>query len=272
VRVAAQRLTRRLNRRRRHAGQRVGLRVGEHERRTENDPRLVRLLAVLAALDRDRRQYDQPLFALAHATPEPQPRPEADDPPRVNATLAALRRQQQAVAQRVVVKQRPGAHPALPAVRRQQLPRRLLQPLAIPRTALRALGLRRPALRLRHHDLLGVGPARRGPVPPPPHPRTGANLGRPGPAAGRRDRKLARQALEEARSRNSAAAARAIKAEAKRAGEREDACMPSRPSRSTPATTGQDLRDRSGPRACPHWARLRKWSAVAAKLSCCRDR
>jgi hypothetical protein len=36
------------------------------------------------------------------------------------------------------------------------------------------------------------------------------------------------------------------------------------------ATTGQDLRDRSGPRACPHWARLRKWSAVAAKLSCCR--
>ena len=144
-------------------------------------------------------------------TPEPQPRPEADDPPRVNATLAALRRQQQAVAQRVVVKQRPGAHPALPAVRRQQLPRRLLQPLAIPRTALRALGLRRPALRLRHHDLLGVGPARRGPVPPPPHPRTGANLGRPGPAAGRRDRKLARQALEEARRRNSAAAALAIR-------------------------------------------------------------
>ena len=37
-------------------------------------------------------------------------------------------------------------------------------------------------------------------------------------------------------------AAGAIKAEAKRAGEREDACMPSRPSRSTPATTGQDLR------------------------------
>jgi hypothetical protein len=36
------------------------------------------------------------------------------------------------------------------------------------------------------------------------------------------------------------------------------------------ATTGPDLRYRSGPRACPHWARLRKWSAVAAKLSCCR--
>jgi hypothetical protein len=36
------------------------------------------------------------------------------------------------------------------------------------------------------------------------------------------------------------------------------------------ATTGQDLRDRSDPRACPRWARLRKWSAVAAKLSCCR--
>ncbi|WP_433350598.1 hypothetical protein [Micromonospora sp. CA-111912] len=42
--------------------------------------------------------------------------------------------------------------------------------------------------------------------------------------------------------------------------------LPSRPSRSTPATTGPDLRDRSGPRACPHWARSRKWSAVAAKL------
>jgi hypothetical protein len=27
------------------------------------------------------------------------------------------------------------------------------------------------------------------------------------------------------------------------------------------ATTSQDLRNRSGPRACPHWARLRKWSA-----------
>lgn len=27
---------------------------------------------------------------------------------------------------------------------------------------------------------------------------------------------------------------------------------PTRPSRSTPATTGQDLRDRPGPRACPH--------------------
>jgi hypothetical protein len=36
------------------------------------------------------------------------------------------------------------------------------------------------------------------------------------------------------------------------------------------ATTGPDLRYRSGPRACPHWARLRKWSAVTAKLSCCR--
>jgi dihydrofolate reductase len=46
--------------------------------------------------------------------------------------------------------------------------------------------------------------------------------------------------------------------------------LPTRPSRSTPATTGQDLRDRPGPRACPHWARLRRRSAVAATLSCCR--
>src|SRR5258706_16390751 len=35
-------------------------------------------------------------------------------------------------------------------------------------------------------------------------------------------------------------------------------------------TTGQDFRDRSGPRACPRWARLRRWSAVAATLSFCR--
>lgn len=34
--------------------------------------------------------------------------------------------------------------------------------------------------------------------------------------------------------------------------------LPTRPSRSTPATTGQDLRDRPGPRACPQWARLRR--------------
>jgi len=27
---------------------------------------------------------------------------------------------------------------------------------------------------------------------------------------------------------------------------------------------------RADPRACPHWARLRRWSAVAATLSCCR--
>lgn len=39
--------------------------------------------------------------------------------------------------------------------------------------------------------------------------------------------------------------------------------LPTRPSRSTPATTGQGLRDRSGPRACPRWARLRWWSADA---------
>jgi hypothetical protein len=41
VRVAGQRLTRRLDRRGLHARQRVGLRVGEHERRTEHDPHLV---------------------------------------------------------------------------------------------------------------------------------------------------------------------------------------------------------------------------------------
>jgi hypothetical protein len=180
VRVAAQRLTRRLNRRRRHAGQRVGLRVGEYERRPEHDPRLVSLLVVLAALDRHRRQHDQPLLALAHAAPELQPRPKPGDPPGVDSALVALRRQQQAVAQRVVVKQRSSTHPALPAVRRQELPRRVLQPLAIARTALGALGLRQPALRLGHHDLLGVGPARRGPVPPTPAPTDGC-----GPRAAR---------------------------------------------------------------------------------------
>ncbi|MGW0196592.1 hypothetical protein [Nonomuraea sp. NPDC003201] len=42
--------------------------------------------------------------------------------------------------------------------------------------------------------------------------------------------------------------------------------LPTDLSRSTPATTGQDLRDR----ACPHWPRLRRWSTVAATLSCCR--
>jgi hypothetical protein len=36
------------------------------------------------------------------------------------------------------------------------------------------------------------------------------------------------------------------------------------------ATTDPALRYRSGPRACPRWARLRKWSAVAAKVSFCR--
>jgi len=141
VRVAGQRLTRRLDRRGVHAGQQVGLRVGEHERRTEHDPRLVRLLVALAALDRHRREHDQRLLALAHAAPELQPRPEAGDPPGVDAALVALRRQQQAVAQRVVVKEGTGAHPALPAVGRQQLPRRVLQALAIARATLGALGL-----------------------------------------------------------------------------------------------------------------------------------
>src|SRR5580704_13908096 len=35
-------------------------------------------------------------------------------------------------------------------------------------------------------------------------------------------------------------------------------------------TTSQGLRDRSEPRARPHWARMRKWSAVAPELSRCR--
>src|SRR6266849_403971 len=35
-------------------------------------------------------------------------------------------------------------------------------------------------------------------------------------------------------------------------------------------TTSQGLRDRSDPRALPHWARMRKWSAVAPKRSRCR--
>ena len=37
-------------------------------------------------------------------------------------------------------------------------------------------------------------------------------------------------------------------------------------------TAGQDRRDQSGPRACPHWARLRNWNPVAAKQSSCRER
>jgi hypothetical protein len=51
---------------------------------------------------------------------------------------------------------------------------------------------------------------------PPTHPRTGANLGRPGPAGPRLDRQLLPQALARASRRNSAAVALAIRREGAR--------------------------------------------------------
>jgi hypothetical protein len=104
-------------------------------------------------------------------------------------------------AQRVVVKQRPSTHPALPAVRRQQFPRRVLEPLAIRarRSARSASDSPRFVLAITTSSV--SGPPGAGLCRPPAHPRTGAKLGPPGPAAGRRDRTLVRQALEEAWSR-----------------------------------------------------------------------
>src|SRR5207253_2713999 len=123
------------------------------------------------------------------------------------------------------------------------------QPLAIPRTALRALRLRRSALGLGHHGLLGVGPARRGPVPPPrTHGRVRTSWW-PGPAGGDRPRCSPRAAAE-AGLRKSAVAALAVSDSATAPARAIGGRTPSRWIRAVVCSLWEDLPVSVGQRRC----------------------
>jgi len=132
VAVTVDRRARRVKGRRVDAGQRLGLDVGEHERAAKEHARVRAILAVvIKVLDLDRREDHEPLLAFADRAAELQPRAKTSDATRLDATGVALMRQQDRVAQRIRVKHRPRAHPALPTLRGQQLPRRRMQALQI---------------------------------------------------------------------------------------------------------------------------------------------
>jgi hypothetical protein len=134
----------------------------------------------VAVLDRQRSDDRDSTLPFLDREAEPQPALEPGHERRVGPG----QRDEQLIGQRQTrqPRLRAHAHPTLPALLGEQLPGRLLQPLAVAPATLGTLGVGQPALGLGHDGpSLDLGPARCGPAPSPPHPRTGASMGRPGP-------------------------------------------------------------------------------------------
>jgi hypothetical protein len=140
VGVTAKRLARRLERSLLSVLDRRDLCSIEHRDGTEQDALLAAVIAGerIAVLERHRREDPDRALSLANAIPELKPRLEP-----CNEARLWLREQDQAQIRDGVAREtiaRPRAHPLLPALGAEELLDRVLEPLALARTALLPIG------------------------------------------------------------------------------------------------------------------------------------
>jgi hypothetical protein len=140
--AAAERLSRRRQRRRLYPGQRCGLAEVPDVHGAEEGPALAGLLAVgVASLDADGGEDRQPGFALADDPAELEPGPEPGHVGGLKAAPARFLGDQVGVPKRVAVQRGAGTQPRPPALGAEQFPDRVGEAFAIAPAALFALGV-----------------------------------------------------------------------------------------------------------------------------------